>query len=117
MLFMVEQKPWVGFDLDGTLAVYDTWEGPNHIGEPIPAMINKIKEYITLGVKVKIFTARVCSTQTPEHIAAAKETIRQWTLKYIGVEVEATAEKDWYMLEYYDDRAIQVRYNTGVIIE
>ena len=30
----VEGEGWYGFDLDGTLAEYDKWEGISHIGKP-----------------------------------------------------------------------------------
>lgn len=35
----MSDKPWLGVDLDGTLAVYDKWRGIEHIGAPIPAMV------------------------------------------------------------------------------
>ena len=109
-------KAWVGFDLDGTAAVYDVWRGPTHIGAPIPETIARIKFILSTGMKVKIFTARVCSTQTPKDIEVAKETIAKWTKEHIGVALEATSEKDWSMLEYYDDRAVQVVFNTGKVV-
>jgi hypothetical protein len=106
---------WVGVDLDGTLAKYDGWKGPQHIGEPIMPMVEKIKQLLTTGVTVKIFTARVCSTQPKEELEIAQKTIAEWTKQYIGQTLEATAEKDWNMIEYYDDRAIRVTYNLGII--
>lgn len=39
---MVEHKGWIGVDLDGTLAHYEGWKGVEHIGEPIPAMVERI---------------------------------------------------------------------------
>ena len=106
---------WVGVDLDGTLARYDGWKGPRHIGEPIIPMVNKVKQLIATGITVKIFTARVCSAQPEEELAVAKQAIAEWTKTYIGRELEATAEKDWNMIEYYDDRAVRVTYNSGII--
>ena len=52
---------WVGFDLDRTLAHYDHWMGPEHIGAPVPYMVDKLKSYLAAGIKCKIFTARVYS--------------------------------------------------------
>lgn len=106
---------WVGFDLDGTLAVYTGWKGPDHIGEPIPPMIAKVKELLEAGTDVRIFTARVCSQCSPEELEIAKETIKAWCKEHIGQELLITAEKDWGMIEYYDDRAVGVEYNTGQI--
>ena len=106
---------WVGVDLDGTLAKYDGWKGPAHIGAPIKPMVEKVKQLLTTGITVKIFTARVCSAQPKEELKIARKTIAEWTKQHIGRELEATAEKDWNMIEYYDDRAIRVAYNSGII--
>ena len=32
-------KKWIGFDLDGTLAEYNGWEGIEHIGKPIKPIV------------------------------------------------------------------------------
>jgi hypothetical protein len=42
-------RPWTGFDLDGTLAVYDKWRGIAHIGEPVKLMCDLIKELYDAG--------------------------------------------------------------------
>lgn len=55
----VEGKGWYGFDLDGTLAVYDKWEGIDHIGEPVKPMVDLIRKMHAEGKVVKILTARV----------------------------------------------------------
>lgn len=55
----VTGKGWYGFDLDGTLAVYDKWEGIDHIGEPVKPMVDLIKKFHDEGKVVKILTARV----------------------------------------------------------
>lgn len=106
-------KAWIGVDLDGTLAEYNGWEGPEHIGPPVPKMLQHIKNLISLGWCVKIFTARVCSQLSEEEINTAKKAIEEWCTEYIGQKLEITSEKDFYMVEYYDDRAIKVNYNEG----
>jgi len=54
-----KRNSWVGFDLDGTLASTITPTGNLlSIGDPVPEMIERLKEYLTQGVRVKIFTAR-----------------------------------------------------------
>lgn len=55
----VEGKGWYGFDLDGTLAKYDKWEGIDHIGEPVKPMVDLMKKMHAEGKIVKILTARV----------------------------------------------------------
>lgn len=56
------------FDLDGTIAVYDTWQGIGHIGEPVKPMVDLIKKMHDEGKVVKILTARVAPRENPEHM-------------------------------------------------
>ncbi len=51
-------KPWIGVDLDGTLAEWKGWKGIQHIGKPIPLMLERVKFWTKNGIKVKILTAR-----------------------------------------------------------
>ena len=62
----VAGEPWIGFDLDGTLAIYDKWEGIDHIGAPIAPMVELAKRLHADGKKVKIVTARVAPRDNPE---------------------------------------------------
>lgn len=64
----VEGEGWYGFDLDGTLAVYDKWEGIDHIGEPVKPMVDLIKRMHAKGEIVKILTARVAPRADPEYV-------------------------------------------------
>lgn len=52
-------KPWIGFDLDGTLAEYDGWKGIENIGNPVKPMVDLVKQMHGEGKVVKILTARV----------------------------------------------------------
>lgn len=102
-------KPWIGVDLDGTLAYYERSSSSDVIGEPVPAMMAFVKKMIKQGTRVKIFTARV---QDPEQLPI----IRNW-LKENGLpELEVTNVKDYDMHRIYDDRCIQVEKNTGRLI-
>lgn len=117
---------WIGVDLDGTLAYYDGWKGENHIGEPIPAMVERVKKWLAEGVTVKIFTARVCITGGFSEVSQKQanmdfsinqtKIIKEWCLKHIGQELEVTAVKDFAMFEMWDDRAVQVIANRGISI-
>lgn len=102
-----QMASWIGVDLDGTLAFYDEWRGIEHIGEPIPAMVRRVKYWIANNQEVRIFTARVY--QTPESIPH----IEQWCLTHIGQILPVTNVKDFDMLELWDDRAVSVVTNTG----
>lgn len=106
---------WIGVDLDGTLARYDGWKGENHIGAPVPAMVNRVKIWLRAGKEVRIFTARV-SHGTPEEQAATAAAIHAWCLLHIGRKLVVTNIKDYDMVALYDDRAIQVEHNTGRLV-
>ncbi len=100
---------WIGVDLDGTLAVYTKWVDEYHIGEPVPAMLDRVREWTAQGIEVRIFTARVAR---PDPEKAAR-TIQEWLVKHLGYPLTVTNVKDRKMIELWDDRAVQVRVNTG----
>ena len=143
----VEGKGWYGFDLDGTLAVYDKWEGINHIGEPVKHMVDLIKIMHAEGKVVKILTARVAPREDieirpnpyPTDQAVydaigrdneeryrdiyqapkwtARDFVSDWCLRNLGFLPEITHGKDHLMLELYDDRVKQVVPNKGLLVE
>jgi len=98
---------WIGVDLDGTLAHYDGWKGPEHIGEPIPVMLERVKKTIASGITVKIFTARCC---VPEQVSFVKA----WLSKQGLGDLEVTNVKDFGMIELWDDRCVSIETNTGL---
>lgn len=115
-----EDMGWYGVDLDGTLARYDGW-GDGNIGEPIPAMVEKVKRLLAAGQQVKIFTARVAghnvadiNTGLPVDVITP---IQEWCKEHLGQELEVTNVKDFNMIELWDDRARQVEPNTGEFID
>ena len=110
---------WIGVDLDGTLAIYDGWKGPEHIGEPVPLMVGRVKDWIAAGHEVRIFTARVSHDGTPNRMDESKKAffaIRKWCEAHVGVPLEVTNEKDYACIEIWDDRCVQVEENTGIPI-
>jgi hypothetical protein len=108
--------PWIGFDLDKTLAEYPPKNGES-IGDPIPNVVARLRRYIAEGKECRIFTARVGSDKSTFELNQFKYDLDRWLRKHIGTTLEATCEKDHFMMELYDDRAKQVRPNTGEIIE
>lgn len=107
---------WIAVDLDGTLAHYDGWKGAEHIGAPVPAMVERVKRWIAEGRDVRIFTARVSHDESMPRIreaAAAMRAIRLWCAEHLGRELRITNVKDYAMIELWDDRAVQVEPNTG----
>jgi len=99
----------IAVDLDGTLAHYDKWRGYNHIGDPIPKMMNRVKRWIKSGRKVVIFTARANDGKK------AIDPIKQWLKDNDLPDLEITNIKTPEMTEFWDDRATGIKINTGDI--
>ena len=119
---------WVGVDLDGTLAEYHGWVDELHIGPPIPAVLARVKHYLEQGIEVRIFTARVDGGQAAidmgeengerfRDVQRIVEAIQRWCLKHLGQKLPVTNKKDYGMVRLYDDRAVQVVPNTGIILQ
>jgi hypothetical protein len=101
-----QEKPWIGVDLDGTLARDYGWKGVNHIGSPIKRMVDRIRRWHNAGKRVKIFTARVSDP-------AAEAPIKAWLKKHRLPDLEITNVKDNFMVQLWDDRAVPMRHNKG----
>lgn len=95
---------WIGVDLDGTLAFHKGSLSP--IGDPVPEMMNRVKAWMATGKEVRIFTARAC---LPDMIPEVEE----WLVKHGIGGLKVTNQKDFGMIELWDDRAVQVIPNTG----
>lgn len=111
---------WIGVDLDGTLAHYEGWgQNPDYIGEPIPAMLVKVQWWLSRGIDVRIFTARVSRlnlmTNGIQRITV-ENMIQLWCVENLGRQLPITCEKDYTMEFLYDDRCITVEKNTGRIL-
>ena len=102
-----QKKPWIGVDLDGTLAVWEQFGGP--IGEVVLPMLNRVKAWRDAGITVKLFTARAAY---PALIPA----VRDWLALHDLADMEITNAKDTDMVEMWDDRAVTVVRNPGVAI-
>ena len=99
-------SPWIGVDLDGTLARDLGNARGDDIGSPIEPMLDRVQKWIAEGRTVKIFTARASS---PRQVAAIKE----WLVSCGLPELEVTNIKDQRMIELWDDRCVQVTTNLG----
>lgn len=104
---------WIGVDLDGTLAIDESNDPDNGIGDPVPAMLARVKKWVAEKQEVRILTARVSSALPFTERVKQAAMISEWSLKHIGTELEATCEKDFQMWQLWDDRAVQVVKNTG----
>lgn len=99
-------KGWIGVDLDGTLAHYDHWRGVDHVGDPIPSMVARIRQWEAEGFEVRIFTARASII---EYIPFVKSWLMDIDLGHLTV----TCQKDFEMVALWDDRCVQIMPNTG----
>lgn len=105
---------WIGVDLDGTLAEYDGWQGAFIIGDPVPAMMERVLNWCNAGKDVRIFTARVCDSEDdPDHSILVRAAINNWCVQHLGRVLPITNRKDFGMSELWDDRAVQIIPNTG----
>ena len=107
----MNKNEWIGVDLDGTLAFYDHWGGETEIGEPIPLMVERVKKWLKDGIDVRILTARV-HPDWP-NLTQRRKAVEDWCLKHLGKVLPLTYEKDYLMVELWDDRCVQVIPNTG----
>jgi hypothetical protein len=101
---------WIGVDLDGTLAEYYAWKGSEHIGDPVPAMLSRVKCWVSEGKEVRIFTARVSH---PTNAKVAIRAIGDWCEKHGLPRLPVTNTKDFGMIELWDDHVVQVETNSG----
>lgn len=101
---------WIGVDLDGTLAGYSGWKGPTVIGAPVPKMVARVKAWVEAGIEVRVFTARISASEGRSEV---KRAIIGWLREHLGYELQITCEKDFHMIELWDDRCVQVIPNTG----
>jgi hypothetical protein len=122
-------KKWIGVDLDGTLARFacDWQKDFRNIGEPVPAMVDRVKGWLKEGKEVRIVTARAdrmwrrnddktLSQLSDEDYAREIKAIEDWCFKYLGSRLPVTNCKDYNMEVLYDDRARQVEKDTGRLI-
>ena len=101
-----KRKGWIGVDLDGTLAHYDGWYGPAHIGDPIESMLERVRRWLAEGYEVRIFTARA---SVPEYVPFVEIWLEQNGLPPLKV----TNVKDFGMVSLWDDRCVEVISNKG----
>lgn len=103
---------WIGVDLYGTLAKYESGQWPE-IGEPIAPMVERVKKWLAEGKDVRIVTARVGGIVSLEEADAQIVRIMAWCERVLGESLSVQSEKDYDMIELWDDRAVQVVKNTG----
>jgi hypothetical protein len=107
---------WIGVDFDGTLATYTGWKGSAVLGEPLMPMVNRVRQWLAQGIEVRIVTARACPVKPKGYendIPTGVAAIHEWCIEHIGQPLVVTYQKDYNMIELWDDRAVQVIPNDG----
>lgn len=102
------------FDLDGTLAERVKDYKPDEVGAPIPRMVQKVRELLSSGKKVIIFTASVGSSNE-EYNKARRTAIEKFCKDNFGQVLPVTNVKSHDITRFWDDRAIPVVRNKGKI--
>lgn len=97
---------WIGVDFDGTLSEYHGYIGAKRFGPPVPAMFERVRDWVASGITVKIMTARAAD---PDEAKA----VQDWCELHGLPRLEVTDRKDYGMIELWDDRAVSVEKNTG----
>jgi hypothetical protein len=109
---------WIGVDLDGTLAHYAGWNA-GAIGHPIERMVDRVKQWLADGVEVRIVTARVARASCRDDVERLEQVrrIEAWCVEHLGQQLPVTSEKDFMMIELWDDRCVQLQPNTGIALQ
>ncbi|WGA02976.1 hypothetical protein NFK84_14705 [Enterobacter ludwigii] len=96
---------WIGVDFDGVLATYEAMQG-KQLGNPVPAMVQRVQAWRKEGKDVRVFTARAGDD-------VQKKAVTDWLNENGLSGLEVTNMKAFGMVELWDDRAVRVRKNTG----
>ncbi len=114
-------KGYIGVDFDGTLAFQGGRDWPE-CGAPVPAMLERVKQWLAEGKNVRIITARAfleydCLSNSILLNQEEISKVENWCLEHLGVKLPVTCCKDYEMLALWDDRAVQVVNDTGESLE
>ena len=112
------------FDFDGVLAEYNGWKGHEHIGEPIEAMIELVKELYGRGYFLALCTTRLNPNPFPSDVnklddvvaqGDALEIVTDWLIKNNIFTCFHYVDSRKPMADYYiDDKALRFG---GVVID
>jgi hypothetical protein len=82
-------------------------------------MINRVKQWLSEGKEVRIFTARVTACKnldgTDRDLSYVVNAIQDWCEVHVGARLPVTNIKDFGMVELWDDRAVGIETNTGEV--
>lgn len=108
-----EIQETVAVDLDGCLAHYDEWRGPDHIGPPIPSMVRVCQQLHSRGCLIVVNTCRLNKTNNREYGVDTEKslaTIRKWLndhdLPFVAISLD---DGKPFAHAYVDDRGVSFR--------
>ncbi len=105
-----DNQSWLGVGLDGVLAERTDAGLDGEIGPPVPDMIARVRDWVKYKrIRVKVLTPRA-------HNEEGAERVRQWLAAHRLGYLEFTSQKDLHMVEFWDDRAVQVISNFGIAV-
>lgn len=101
----------IAFDLDGTLALRQEPFNPYSVGEPVEAILDLALKAIRDGKRTLCFTARANSKDPKMH-----STVRKWLDDHGLEKMKITNIKTPDITKFYDDRAIGVVPDKGLLL-
>ena len=115
---MSSGKAWWGFDVDKTAFVDEGGTRGGVIGEPIMPIIRRIKHFLRTGRKVNIVTARVHPSEPDreEQVLTVSRALDAVLGPEMASKIGIRSDKDRHMIDLYDDRAMQVIPNKGILV-
>jgi hypothetical protein len=105
-----KQRKTVAVDLDGVLAIYEKWQGYDHIGEPIKGAIKFTKD-LSKHVDILIYSTRCCEAVGDGRDAdQLKDIVREWLDKHGFLYYDVWIGQGKPLCSaYIDDRAVSCR--------
>jgi hypothetical protein len=113
MIELNMKRVHIALDFDKTLARHESAWGISRVGEPIPLMVAKVKEWVAKGYKITIFTARLSHDLSQNKIQEG--LIKGFLAKNGLPDFDVTAMKLSSFTHIIDDRGYHVFPNTGVL--
>jgi len=102
-----DERGWIGIGLDGVLAERTAEGLRGEIGRPVANMVARVRDWVDYkGLRVCVLTPRAA---TAEGAAKVEAWLRKNDLDWL----DFTHAKDLHMVEFWDDRAVQVISNLG----
>lgn len=108
---VIGQGPIEAVDFDKTLAEHHGEFIPTKTGQPIMLMVQRVRDMLSLGKKVCIFSAALGQDKH----GVRKKVMEDFSQKYFGQILPMANVKTPNMVRFWDDKAVHVSPNSGVV--